>query len=442
MDADAQNKLIENLQAENQTLREQLRQALQRIEELERAAHRQAAPFRRDPRKIIPPEQRKRPGRKEGHEGCFRTEPPVIDELIDVPLERCPRCGGALQSVSVLEQVIEEIEPVRPKVIKLRTRVGLCTCCGQNVRSTHPLQSSLAGGCARVQLGPRALGLAALLNKVCGLTMRKTTLVMQKLCGLKLSAGGLSQAMCRVARRVAGHYEKLIEEIRASPAVNADETSWYVGRAGFWLWCFVTPCGTVYRVDDSRGSDVVRAVLGENFAGVLVSDCLRSYDPVNCRKHKCFAHHLRAIAQAGGENPGEYLRQWRVLLKTANMLYQERRSIEARRFEQMRLNLEALKDRLLDQPLSDEADKKIRARLIKHRPHLLRCLQEPAAEPTNNRAERALRPAVIARKLSCGNRSENGKRAWEVLASLGATCQQRGQDLVTFLAAAVPLAGG
>jgi len=293
-----------------------------------------------------------------------------------------------------------------------------------------------------VQLGPRALGLCALLNKVCGLTMRKTTTVMQKLCGLKLSAGGLSQALSRVARRLAGHYEQLIEGIRASPAVNADETSWYVGRPGFWLWCFTTPTATVYRVDDSRGSEVVKEVLGEKYAGVLVSDCLRSYDPVDCRKHKCFAHHLRAIAQAGGENPGDSLRQWRILFRTANVLYHERPSIEAQRFEQMRLNLEALKDRLLDEPLSQPSDIKIRNRLIKHRPHLLRCLQEPAAEPTNNRAERALRPAVIARKLSCGNRTENGKQTWEVLASLGTTCRQRGEDLVTYLAAAMRLSTG
>jgi len=293
-----------------------------------------------------------------------------------------------------------------------------------------------------VQLGPRALGLCALLNKVCGLPMRKTTAVMQKLCGLKLSAGGLSQALCRVARRLEGHYEQLIESIRASPAVNADETSWYVGRPGFWLWCFVTPAATVYRVDDSRGSEVVNDVLGEKFAGVLVSDCLRSYDPVDCRKHKCFAHHLRAIAQAGGENPGDYLRNWRMMFKTANVLYQERNAIEPLRFEQMRRNLERSKDALLDQPLTYPADIRIRDRLIKHRPHLLRCLQEPAAEPTNNRAERALRPAVIARKLSCGNRSENGKRAWEILASLGATCQQRGHELVDYLAEAISLGAG
>ena len=442
MDADSQNKRIAELEAENQSLREQLRKALERIEELEQAGHRQAAPFRRRPKKIIPPEQRKRPGRKEGHEGTYRMTPDSIDEQIDVPLERCPHCGGPLEEIRVVEQVIEEVEPVRPKVTRLRTRTAVCGCCGKKVASHHPLQGSMAGGCAKVQLGPRALALCALLNKVCGLPMRKTTTVMAKLCGLKLSAGGLSQALSRLAGKVQGKYEELIQAIRAAPAVNADETSWYVGRPGFWLWCFTTPMATVYRVDDSRGSDVVKQVLGEKFAGVLVSDCLRSYDPVDCRKHKCFAHHLRAIAEAGGEKPGEYLLHWRTLLKTATIFYHERATMEPPRFEEMRLKLEGWKDALLDQSLSNPADIQIRNRLIKHRPHLLRCLQEPAAEPTNNRAERALRPAVIARKLSCGNRTENGMRTWQVLASLGATCQQRGQDLVSLLATAIPLPAG
>jgi transposase len=78
-------------------------------------------------------------------------------------------------------------------------------------------------------------------------------------------------------------------------------------------------------------------------------------------------------------------------------------------------------------------DVKVRNRLIKHREHLLRCLEEPRAEPTNNRAERSLRPAVIARKLSCGNKTQNGKQTWQVLCSLAATCHQRGQDLIEFI---------
>jgi hypothetical protein len=293
-----------------------------------------------------------------------------------------------------------------------------------------------------VQLGPRALGVCVLLNKVCGLTMRKTTTVLKKLCGLKLTAGGLSQALCRVGQRLEGRYQELIEQIRASPAVNADETSWYVGRSGFWLWCFTTPTATVYRVDDSRGSEVVKDVLGEKFAGVLVSDCLASYNPVDCRKHKCFAHHLRAIASVQTQPPSAYLDQWSVLLKTAARFHREHSTMPADQFQRLRQMLEGWKDRLLDTPLSQPGEVKIRDRLIKHRPHLLRCLEEPAAEPTNNRAERALRPAVIARKLSCGNRTERGKRAWEILSSVGVSCQQRGQELIEYLIPAVAIAEG
>jgi len=442
MDADSRDRRIQQLEAENRELREQLRLLLQRVEELERAAHRQAAPFRREPKKIIPPEQHKRPGRKSGHEGAYRMMPPQIDEVIDVPLQRCPRCGGTVREVRIVEQVIEEIEPVRPKVIKLMTRAGVCHCCGKTVGSHHPLQTGMGQGCAKVQLGPRALSLCVLLNKVCGLTMRQTTTVLKKLCGLRLTAGGLSQALCRVAQRLEGRYERLIEQIRASPAVNADETSWYVGRPGFWLWCFTTPTATVYRVDDSRGSEVVKEVLGEKFAGVLVSDCLASYNPVDCRKHKCFAHHFRAIASAQAEPPSEYLSQWSMLLKTAAGFHREHATMPADQFQRLRQMLEAWKDRLLDTPVSQPGDVRIRDRLIKHRPHLLRCLEEPLAEPTNNRAERALRPAVIARKLSCGNRTERGKRAWEVLSSIGVSCQQRGQDLIDYLTPTVQLPVG
>src|SRR6202034_664873 len=98
----------------------------------------------------------------------------------DVPLDRCPRCGGAVAGVQVVEQFIEEIPPVRPRVTHLLTGRGVCGCCGE-VHSTHPLQMSLAGGCAKVQLGPRASALATLLNKGYGLTMRRTVAVLQDL---------------------------------------------------------------------------------------------------------------------------------------------------------------------------------------------------------------------------------------------------------------------
>ncbi|MBM3300302.1 MAG: transposase, partial [Deltaproteobacteria bacterium] len=148
-----------------------------------------------------------------------------------------------------------------------------CARCGE-VRSVYPLQTSLGQGAAKVQLGPRALGLAAALNKVHGLTMRKTCKVLKDLTGLRLTPGGLSYALTRVARRVKVEYEQLIKQIRGSPAVFADETSWWVGSPGWWLWTFTTPKETVYRVDKSRGSQVVEDVLGKPLPIFKTKICL------------------------------------------------------------------------------------------------------------------------------------------------------------------------
>jgi len=109
-------------------------------------------------------------------------------------------------------------------------------------------------------------------------------------------------------------------------------------------------------------------------------------------------------------------------------------------FARQRDHLETWLDRLLGAVRTQPGDVAIQQRIGKRREHVLGCLFDPAAEPTNNRAERSLRdPGVIARKVSCGNKTERGKEAWEVLTSLVATCQQRAQDFVSWLAACLPM---
>lgn len=425
---------IEQLENENRRLREQLEQA-------QAAAARQAAPFRRDENKKIPPEQHKPPGQKPGHPGCCRREPDHIDETIEMPLDNCPKCLGPVKNIQRIEQIIEEIPPVRPWVVKLITYRGECNCCGV-VGTHHPLQTSYGQGAAKVQLGPRALALSACLNKVHGLTMRKTCRVLYDLCGLCITAGGLSQALSRVASRVNWIYEQLISDIRGSPAVFADETSWWVGEPGYWLWVFTTAKRTVYRVEHSRGSVVVRDILGDDFDGMLVSDCLSSYDPADYDKHKCIAHHLRAISKAmkyPHTNEHTYLLAWRSFFHGVIALYNLREYLSGEDFVGKRKLMEDWRDKLLNELVSQPGDVSARNRLLKQRKHLLGCLYEPAAEPTNNRAERALRPAVIARKVSCGNKTERGRDCWEILSSIGATCQQQMVDFVEYLSSHLPL---
>jgi transposase len=426
---------VRDLEAENRRLREQL-------DDAQRAAARQAAPFRRRESTKVPDGQKKRPGRPKGHKGAYRVLPEQVDETVEVPLPECPQCGGAVTARTPAEQFIEEIPVMRPSVTRLITYQGWCQTCG-DVSSTHPLQTSTAVGAAKVQLGPRARALAVELRQRCGLTMRNTCRVLERLTGLKLSPGGLALAVQRTALRVRPCFDRLVDDVRGSAAVFVDETSWYVGTPGFWLWTFTTADSTVYHVDSSRGRQVVLEMMGPSFDGVLVSDCLASYENLPYRTHKCIAHHQKAIAEARARpdtKDASHLNQWKLLFTMATALWRHREGLGKEQFAQQKRHLGDWLDRLLGESRTQSGDVAIQNRIRKRRDVVLGCLDDPAAEPTNNRAERSLRPAVIARKLSCGNRTERGKEAWQMLTSLTATCDQRRHDFAAWLAARLPLA--
>ncbi len=442
MDADSRDQRIQELEAENQRLRaenEQLRETIKqlhgRVEELERQNARQAAPFRRKDKDRKPPDPHGKPGRKPGHPPAYREKPTEIDDDIEVPLEACPHCGEAVFGVEPCEQFIEDLPPIRPHVTRRVTYTGTCPRCG-GVRSTHPDQVSTATGAAKTHLGARALGLAAFLNKQLGMTVRSTCRVLETLGGLRITPGGLTQAMHRVAERTEADYRNLLAGLRSQEAVYADETSWWVGGPGHWLWTFATRERTIYRVESSRGKDVVFDTLGTKFGGVLISDCLATYENLPYTMQKCYAHHLKAIVQARDRKPEPertYLNDLVAMLKAAMTLGRIRADLPPPEVADIRAHLESRADELLLPTRNDPDEERVANRLRKRRVHLFTFLDHPEVEPTNNRAERALRPAVIARKLSCGNKTQRGKRTWEILASLAATCNQRGQDFAEYL---------
>lgn len=427
-------KKIVELEDKIRDLNDRNNQLSGKVEQLEKTAAGQAAPFRiQDHKRAVSPQK---PGRKAHHPGSWRPIPDHVDETIVVGLGQCPDCGRELQDRRPIVQYLEELPVVRPKVIKLVTEAGHCGHCQKEVRSTHPLQVSLAEGAAGVQLGPRALGVAAELNKKHGLTMRRTCAVVEQLFGLKLTAGGLAQALARVARKLSPSYQNLLARLRDGPCVHSDETSWWVGGPGYWLWVFADKTSTVYRVREGRGRNIVLETLGEGYAGTLVSDCLSIYDDVNARQQKCYSHHLKAISWARAQGPSDYLGQLRGLLKAAMALKQA--GLPAEAFQKRRACLEEHAHELLERPRAG-LEEKVRKRLWKQRDHLFTFLDYAPVEATNNLAERQLRPAVIARKFSCGNKTPRGARVWEVLASLAATCTQRAESFATLVADAAKL---
>jgi hypothetical protein len=429
-----QQQKIEELEKKINDLNDRNSGLSGRVEQLEKVAARQAAPFRRAEKHRSRAPQK--PGRPAGHPGVHRSIPDHIDQEIVVPLEHCPECGQALGEPRAVVQYIEELPVVRPYVIKLITQEADCAHCQKAVRSSHPLQVSLAQGAAGVQLGPVALGVAAELNKKHGLTLRRTCAVLRQLFQLKLSPGGLAQALRRLAAKLEPAYENLLARLRAGPYVHSDETSWWVGGPGHWLWVFATQEATVYRVAEGRGRNVVVENLGADYAGVLVSDCLSVYDGVNGLQHKCYSHHLKALSQALEAGPSAYLEQLRAMLKAAMALKGAVEDPEER--ERLRRALEEQAHSLLDTPRPG-LEEKVRRRLYKQRDHLFTFLDHPQVQATNNLAERQLRPAVIARKVSCGNKTARGARTWEILASLAATCGQRGESFAKLVSNAALL---
>jgi transposase len=430
----------------------QIKEARERIKVLEtelaraqQASCRQAAPFR------VPPAKRtlspKRPGRPAGHPGSCRAQPEQVDSELTAALSTCPGCGAqAWGEAREIEQFIEDIPVLRPQVTRLRTYEATCGGCGQRSASRHPLQVSQAEGAAKVALGPRALALAADLNKAKGLPMRKTCAVLQSHFGLRLTPGGLSQALDRVAAKLAPQYHALTAELRTRPVLHVDETSWWVGGVLHWLWVFTHAQGTVYLVDPTRARPVLAAILGPDFAGVLVSDCLSVYDLESGEQQKCYSHHLKAISEAKKIHPtqGEgFLSELRALLHEALELGRARLAggpgnLEPPLAERV-AQLAAQAERLLANPREQAAEEAVRARLAKQRDHLFTFLRHEGVDATNNLAERQLRPAVIARKISCGNKTAAGARTFQILASLAATCAQTARDFLDLVAQGIPL---
>ena len=413
---------------------------------LVRASKRQAAPFGKSRKAAKKGSPRKfAVGRPVGHRGSYRKPPvEVADEEVEVPLCRCPVCQGPLSDKRPLDQCIEELPQVRHLLIKLRTWEGKCKNCGP-VRSTHPLQVSAAQGAARTHLGARAVQTILELKHEFGLSMRKIASYLATTYGLSITPGGIAQLIKRMGGKLETNYETLRRQAQQASLLHADETGWFVG-ARAWLWVFTNPDLTLFEVSDNRSVDTLNDFLGEHFTGVMVSDCWWAYETFAVEQQKCYAHHLKLVSEAIELKPRSVvLPRIKAFLQDAIQLKKQRDLVSSRHYWQEVSKLEDRADRLfktqkgakgkliLAPPPKGEnnygrTDRQLLMRIARRRSHLLTMLYRDEVPSTNNLAERQLRPAVIDRKLSCGNRTWAGARAWQVIKSLIVTHKQRGED--------------
>lgn len=429
------------LRRENERLREELETA-------RREAHRLAAPFSRGLPKAAP----QRPGRKGGAaygRRAHRRTPSRVDETHEARLSaRCPHCRGPVRQTRVVAQYQEDIPVQRPVVRHFRIHVGECLQCHRRVQGRHPLQTSDAIGAAAVQLGPQAVALAVILNKQCGLAFGKIAQLFHDRFALTVTRGGLVHAVHRAARQAQPTYDALCAAVRASPVVTPDETSWKVGGHLLWLWAFVTPDTTVYAIQNGRGFAQAATVLGADYAGVLQRDGWAPYRQfIHAGHQTCLAHLLRRCRTLMLDYPHHpFAPQVDAVLRAALVTRDRYRdaTLSDHGLAVARGHFVHRLGRLLARPSRTVVVRRFATHLIAEYDAVFSFLFDPTLDATNWRAEQALRPAVVTRKMcGGGNRTTRGAHTQQVLASVLRTAHQRGVDttalVVTLLRAPQPV---
>ena len=416
------------------------------LEAARRAGKRQAAPFSKGPPTTTP----RRPGRPEGRRHgrhAHRRAPAQVDDVIDVPLPAaCPDCGGGLEATRVATQVQEDLPVVRPRVRQFDIHVGHCRQCGRRVQGRHPLQTTDALGAASAHVGPQAVALMVVLNKYLGLSHAKIATLLRDWFTLTLRPSAVTHALHRAARQAAPTYAALRDTIRGSPVVSPDETSWKVGGQLHWLWAFATPTTVLYTIARGRGFADAEAVLGADYAGVLVRDGWAPYRQFTDARHQtCFAHLLRRAKDLATTHPrATWPRQVSALLQDALALRDRHTAgtVSDHGLAVARGHLVTRLATCLGAPVRHADLQRFAAHLTVELPAMFGFLFDPTVDATNWRAEHAIRPAVVNRKVSGGNRSPRGADAQQILASLVHTARLRHLDtreiLVDLLQAPTP----
>ena len=397
---------VAQLVTDNQELRVE-------VERLTRQSKRQATPFSKGTRTKHPP----RPGRQPGQGTFSFRQAPSPEEITQVPVnvpvtrESCPRCGGKLIEQRVDLAYVTDLPPLpQPRVTQYRVGVCRCTSCGRQVRGEHPDLAPDQYGATAHRLGTRAKAVAHILHYQLGIPVRKVPLVLELLAGLELTQGGITQDALRWAKGSLGQkYQELRAGVRESPVVYTDDPSWKVGGQRAHLMAFDTDLVTVYQVRPRHRHQEVQEVLPGNYQGVMGTDRGRSYEDKSFRwvkQRKCLAHLQRTLSGVLERKKGrarDLAAGTKELLHLAVGLWKEYHYGDRKECDQWAPEVRlALSYHLRDRPFKDQDNRKLLRML--HRYHqqgdLLRFLEEPLVEPTNNRVERVLRPAVIARKVS------------------------------------------
>lgn len=372
--------------------------------------------------------RRKKPGAKNGHPGTRRRTPATIDARVEHRLDACPCCGGTLQRCNrARRRLVEDIpEQIKPVVTEHTLHRDYCPSCKKHVEPVVP------DAMPNATLGHHVIALSSWFHYGLGVTIGQVRDILASHLHTQVTAGGLVDGWRRLAEALEPWYEQIARAAKGSAVLHADETGWRVDGQTHWLWCFTNARNCYYLIDQSRGSPALLKFFTEAFAGTLVSDFWAAYESVCAGDYqKCIPHLLRELLKVDEHNDslewGAFAKQLRRLVRDGIRL-RKRSDFTPARYESRIKLIHRRLCRLAEAAYHDADAARLGERLSRHRDQIFTFLDKPEVPADNNHAERQIRPAVIIRKNSLCNRSDQGARTQAVLMSVYRTLRLRGQD--------------
>jgi len=392
------------------------------------------------------PPSGRRPGGQPGHPGRHRPLVPVaqVQAVHAVRPPRCGRCGRRLSGTDPTphRHQVTEVPPITPVVTEYQLHTLVCRC-GATTRAALP------AGVPTGAFGPRLQALAAVCTGVYRLSRRTTVGLFADCFGVDLALGSVTACEQAASRALAASVAAAHACVQQQPVAHVDETGWREGRRRAWLWVAATATVTVFLVHARRGAVAAQLLLGA-FAGILTSDRWTAYTRWPLRDRQLCWAHLRRHFAAFAEVPGAAGRRGRALLAETDQLFtwwhRVRDGTLAR--ASFRAYMGPLRQRVegllfLGSRCRHAPTAATCREILALAPALWTFVRVPGVEPTNNAAERALRPGVLWRKGSFGSHSPAGSRFAERMLTVAATLKQQRRNIVDYvtLACAAALLG-
>jgi transposase len=383
----------------------------------------------------------KKPGGQPGHAKHARALIPAeqCQEVVPRKPTACRRCGTKLSGSDPepLRHQVWELPEIKPVVTEYQRHRLACTCCGETTCGELP------PGVPASQAGPRLVALAALLMGCFKQSKRRVALFLEQVLGQPCSPGWVVKLQDQSTAALRPAYEELAAQLPAEPVLGIDESPTKEARAKSWLWTFVASSYTVFALRTTRAATVLQELLTDAFDGVVNCDRAKMYWKIG-RPQWCWAH-LKRDFQALIDHPDHQVKRLgRDLMRPTKELF--------RHWSRCRDGTITRRGFLrLMQPIREEIDSLLlrgafsgNSRLVgmcnelyEHRDWLWTFLDVEGVEPTNNASERALRPAVIWRKLSFGTQSASGSRFVETILTVVETCHRQSRNSFEYLTAAM-----